>query len=190
MSQDPGASSPLPAQPQRQHEMSNATDDQLVGLGPWARTRRLLAGWRRRLSPLDYLRVLAVLGFLLFAFSTTAGWSKTHVIQPFRDGKLKSRDLYQVSAIEKDISLVRRWLPVTGTVGYLSEKWYSRRFELRYFLAPLLLDFDWAKHEWVLVDYPMGNRNSPQFLPNYRLVTDFRGATSFARDMKLFQRKP
>jgi hypothetical protein len=170
--------------------MSNPTNDQTIAMSPWARTVRWLLGWRRRLSALDYLRALAVLGFLLFAFNTTAGWCKTHVFQPFRDGRMKGRDLYQVSAIEKDLSLVRRSLPATGTVGYLSEKWEGRRYELRYLLAPLLLDFDWTKHELVLVDYPMGNRKSPQFLPNYRLITDFRGASSFARDMKLFRRKP
>jgi hypothetical protein len=170
--------------------MSNPTDDQPIAIGPWGKPTRLLVGRLRRLSVLDWMRTLAALGFLLFAFSTTAGWWKTHVTQPFRDGRLNGRDLYQVSAIEKDISVVRRWLPVTGTVGYLSGRWDSRHFELRYFLAPLLLDFDWTKHELVLVDYPMGNRNSPQFLPNYRLVTNFGGATSFARDMKLFRRQP
>ncbi len=170
--------------------MSNPTDDQPIVRGSWVRTVRSLARWQRRLSILGCVRALAVLGFLLFAFNTTAGWWKAHVAQPFRSGQLSGRDLFQVSAVERDISLVRRWLPVTGTVGYLSEKWEGRRYELRYFLAPLLLDLDWAKHEWVLVDYPIGNRKSPQFLPRYRLTTDFPGAASFARDMKLFQRKP
>jgi hypothetical protein len=170
--------------------MSNPTDNRPIVMSLWVRTVRLLAGRLRPLSLLDHLRALACLGFLLFAFSTTTRYWKTLVTQPFRDGKLRFGDLYQVSAVEKDISLVRRWLPVTGTVGYLSQRWEGRHYELRYFLAPLLLDFNWTKHELVLVDYPMGNRNSPQFLPHYRLITDFRGASSFARDMKLFRRVP
>jgi hypothetical protein len=170
--------------------MSNPTDDHPIVIGRWARTIRLLMGQPRRLSALDCVRAGTLLGFLLLAFSTTAGWWKTHVTQPFRNGQLSGRALYEVSALERDTSLVRRWLPVTGTVGYLSEGPEKRRYELRYLLAPLLLDFDWTKHEWVLVDYPIGDRNSPEFLPRYRLITDFPGASSFARDMKLFQRKP
>ena len=136
----------------------------------------------------DLVRALALVAFVLFAAASSLAWLQLNITKPLKNELIRPRDTYAVSAIEQDIALLRRWLPVEGKVGYLSEKPELQRYETRLHLAPLLLDYDWSKHDWVLVDYPVRRDQAIIESPSYQLVTDLAGAKSFARGMLIYRR--
>jgi hypothetical protein len=137
-----------------------------------------------------FVRALAVAGFVVFAAYTSIGWLHLNLTKPFKGERIDVRETFAVSAAEQDVALLRRWLPMTGKIGYLSEKPDLPRFETRMRLAPLLLDYDWRKYDVVLVDYPVTHDRALIDSPSYQLVTDLSQARSFARGMRIYLRKP
>lgn len=138
----------------------------------------------------DLVRALALVGFVFFAAASSFSWLRLSITTPLKHERINPRDAYDISPIEQDLALLRRWLPVEGKVGYLSDRPEGPRYELRYRLAPLLLDYNWAKHDWVLVDYPVGQGATLIGLSRYRLVTALPEAKSFARGMLIYRRNP
>jgi hypothetical protein len=131
-----------------------------------------------------------MVGFLVFAAVTTLPWLHTAIRRPLTSERIVLRDLYAVSPIEYDTTLLQRWLPVEGKVGYWSELPQFRLVGVRLRLAPLLLDPDWRKHELVLVDYVTAAHLPDLTLAGYHLVTATPGAQSFAGGMQIYRRSP
>jgi hypothetical protein len=142
-----------------------------------------------KLAAWDLVRALALVGFVLFALASSVAWLRLNITKPLKNEEIHARDIYSVSPIEQDIDLLRRWLPMEGKVGYLSEKPDLQRYETRLRLAPLLLDYDWGKHDWVLVDYPVRQGQAIIESPSYQLVADLTDAKSFARGMRIYRRR-
>jgi hypothetical protein len=158
-----------------------------AGLGVWILARGL-EGPTRPVA-WDIVRVLALVGFVLFAATSNLGWLHLNITKPLKNETIHARDLYAVSPIEQDIAFLRRWLPSEGKVGYLSEKPELQRYESRLRLAPLLLDYDWGKHDWVLVDYPVRQGQAVIESSSYELVAILTDAKSFARGMRIYRKK-
>lgn len=137
----------------------------------------------------DLVRALALVGFVIFAATSTLAWLHLGISKPLKNETIHPRNIYAVSPIEQDIALLRRWLPAEGKVGYLSEKTLLKRYESRLRLAPLLLDDNWGKHDWVLVDYPASEGQALIESPSYELVTTLADAKSFARGMRIYRKK-
>jgi hypothetical protein len=138
----------------------------------------------------DCVRVLALLGFVGFAASTHVRWLYLNITKPLGNEHINLHDTYGDSPNERDVALLRRWLPLEGKVGYLSERPIYRHFEARMHLAPLLLDFEWQKYDWVLVDYPVKRDRVLLESPSYQLVANLRNANAFARGMRIYKRMP
>ena len=138
----------------------------------------------------EFVRALALMGFVFFAAFTSFSWLQLNITKPFKQETIRPREIYASSPSEQDIALLRRWLPVEGKVGYLSERPLLQCYEERLRLAPLLLDNDWRKHDWVLVDFPVARDRALIESPSYRLVTDLPDAKAFARGMRINRRNP
>jgi hypothetical protein len=134
------------------------------------------------------VRALALVGFVVFAAISSLSWLQLSITKPHKHERINPRDAYDVSPIEQDLALLHRWLPVEGKVGYLSDRPEQQRYESRLRLAPLLLDYNWSKHDWVLVDYPVGQGQAVIESPRYQLVTALTEAKSFARGMRIYRR--
>jgi hypothetical protein len=157
----------------------------------WLSARVLVRGLEIPTNPAtwDIVRALALVGFVLFAATSTLTWLHLNISKPLKNETIHPRDIYAVSPIEQDIALLRRWLPAEGKVGYLSEKPLLQRYESRLRLAPLLLDDNWGKHDWVLVDYPALQGRTLIESPSYELVTILADAKSFAQGMRIYRKK-
>jgi hypothetical protein len=139
----------------------------------------------------NLVRALALVGFVLFAATTSLGWLHLNFSKPFANETIDLRSTHTIPPhIEHDFALLQRWLPLEGKVGYLSEKPALLRFELQQRLAPLLLDSDWRKHDLVLVDLPGPKDKALVESPSYQLVVDLTEAQSFAIGMRIYRRKP
>lgn len=139
----------------------------------------------------NLVRALAVVGFVLFAATTTLEWLHLNFSKPFTFDTIDVRGSYAFPThIEHDFVLLRRWLPREGKVGYLSEKPELLRFEMQQRLAPLLLDPNWSRNDLVLVDVPAPRDKAIVGSPNYQLVVNLTDAQSFAIGMRIYRRKP
>ena len=138
----------------------------------------------------NVVRALALVGFVVFAAIESLSWLHLNVTKPFKSESIDLRNTYAASPVEQDEALLLRWLPSQGKVGYLSEKQGLPRFESQLRLAPLLLDSNWTRHDWVLVDYPVRQGLAEIESPRYQLVADLANAKTFARGMRIYKRRP
>ena len=139
----------------------------------------------------DLVRALAIIGFVLFAATTTLRWLYLNFSKPFTIESIEVRGAYTIPPhIAHDYSLLRRWLPREGRVGYLSEKPELLRLEMQQRLAPLLLDPNWSRDDLVLVDVPPRRDKAIVESPSYQLLGNLTDAQSFAIGMRIYRRKP
>jgi hypothetical protein len=168
---------------------SEGQRDDKAGLLAWLLARGLEGPTRP--AAWDIVRAFALVGFVLFAAASGLAWLHLNITKPLKNETIRAGDIYAVSSpIEQDIALLRRWLPSEGKVGYLSEKPELQRLESRLRLAPLLLDYNWSKYDWVLVDYPVRQGQAVIESPSYELVAIPTDAKSFARGMRIYRKKP
>lgn len=137
------------------------------------------------------VRALAIVGFVLFAATTSLAWLHLNFTKPFGSETIELRGAQSIPPhIEHDYALLQRWLPQEGKVGYLSGKSDLVRLDMQQRLAPLLLDSDWKKHDLVLVDFPIHQAKAILESASYQLVVDLTEAQSFAIGMRIYRRKP
>jgi hypothetical protein len=166
-----------------------------MSAGILGREARALAHYLgRRLAPTrangwTLLRAALAIAFVAFAVITCAGWLRTAVARPFHGERIELRDFYDPSPIEHDLALLRQWLPVEGKIGYLSDLPPFRLGNVRLHLSPLLLDPDWRKYDWVLVDHAVGRFRTEIESPAYEFVAGMVTARAVAGGMQLYRRR-
>jgi len=73
-------------------------------------------------------------------------------------------------------------------VGYATDGDSPRIVNARYFLAPVLLDLDYLRHDIVLSDYTTPAKDILKTNPAYTLVAEFPQATDWARSIKIYRK--
>jgi len=127
---------------------------------------------------------------MAFAAVTSLDFLHTGLTKPLHGEQVNLRDTYAVTATDRDVALLRRWLPTEGKVGYLSSRPQFPRFQIRLWLSPLLLDDDWRKHDLLLLDLPSPRQLATVESSGYRLLTALPEANSFAMGMRVYRRSP
>jgi hypothetical protein len=135
-------------------------------------------------GPWDWVRISAAMAVFAYAGMTGMTWLYLSIAQPLRSETLDLLPTYDTAATDADVALLRRHLPAEGVIGYLSRKPELERWHVRLRLAPLLLDYKWREHTFVLVQLPY------QLSPGrYELVDNLHGARSFAKDLRVYRKK-
>jgi hypothetical protein len=142
----------------------------------------------KSLTPWDHARAAVLLGFIAFSAITLSAWLRICVTRPSKGvGLALGRTV--VVTNEHDIALVRAALPATK-VGYLAESVSFRYFQVSYYLAPVVVDLDWQKNDLVLADNLTRKNHTLLASAGYQPISTLRGATSFARGLQIYQRRP
>ena len=135
------------------------------------------------------LRWIAVVAFFAFALASQLAWLHKALFQPFGSEGLDPRAAVDTTALDDDVTLLRRYLPGEGKVGYLSNKKVAQQNVIQLRLAPLILDPTWQRYDRVLVDYPAQGERPLATSPFYRLLSDLPEARSFGQGLRLYERR-
>ena len=138
----------------------------------------------------DLARAALLVGFVYFAATTSLAWLDINIRRPLKNERIDLLGAIDITPVEKDLALLRPWLPAKGKIGYLSEKPELQRYKTRLWLAPLLLDYDWGKYDLVLVDYPVHKGLEILETPKYQMLANLNDGKSFAKGARIYKRLP
>ncbi|HJX64954.1 MAG TPA: hypothetical protein VJ860_13510 [Polyangia bacterium] len=122
------------------------------------------------------LALAVVLNFYRYAF------------QPFSKKSFLDSAVFKVPPAQKDASLLQGVLKPYRVIGYATDGDSARIVNARYFLAPVLLDLDYQRHDIVLSDYTTPTKDIFKTSPAYTLVAEFPQATDWARSTKIYRK--
>ncbi len=123
----------------------------------------------------------------LLALAVVTNFSR-YAFQPFSKKSFLDSAVFKVPPAQKDASLLQGVLKPYRAVGYATDGDSPRIVNARYFLAPVLLDLDYLRHDIVLSDYTTPAKDILKTNPAYTLVAEFPQATDWARSIKIYRK--
>jgi len=135
----------------------------------------------------SFRTVTAWLYAALLVFAVVSTFYR-YALEPFSKRALLKSAVFEVSPGEKDAFLLQGALKAYRAVGYATDGDNARIVTARCFLAPVLLDLNYSRHDIVMSDYTTAAKDVFRTDPAYTLVTGFPRATDWARSIKIYRK--